>query len=176
MVVEHGYRSYLFARALGELEGLECDDEALFAAATLHDLAFMTMDELDDRCFAVAGAQAAEGVLEASPLSPAARRDVLDAICLHLNPAVPPERGAVQHLAHDGISLDVLGVRRWELDRDGVRRSFERHPRHGFTVRAEALMRAHGRRVRGCRCAVLFLAGLGPALRTGPWHGLDLAE
>lgn len=173
MIVEHGYRSYLFGRALGAVDGVKCDEEALFAATMLHDYAFMTMDELEDRCFTVAGAEAAEQLLASSPLSPAERHDVLDAITLHLNPAVPPERGAVQHLAHDGISLDVLGVRRWELDRLGVRRTFERRPRHGFTVRGEALMRAHGRRVRGCRCTVLFVAGMGPALRTGPWRRLD---
>ncbi|HYP55072.1 MAG TPA: hypothetical protein VEQ41_02055 [Solirubrobacterales bacterium] len=176
MLVEHGYRSYLFGRALGAVEGTECDPEALFAATMLHDWAFMTMDELEGRCFTVAGAEAAEQLLASSPLSHAERRDVLDAITLHLNPAVPPGQGAVQHLAHDGISLDVLGVRRWELDRLGVRRTFERHPRHGFTARAEPLMRAHGRRVRGCRCAALFLAGMGPALRTGPWRRLDIAE
>jgi hypothetical protein len=173
MVVEHSYRSYVFGRALGEVEGLDCNEEALFAATMLHDYAFMTMDSLEDRCFTVAGAEVAEQTLASSPLSAAERHDVLDAITLHLNPAVPAERGIIQHLAHDGISLDVLGVRRWELDRDGVRHTFERRPRHGFTVRAEALMRAHGRRVRGCRCGALFLAGLGPALRTGPWRRLD---
>ena len=33
MLVEHGLRSYLFARGLGQVEGLTCDDEALFVAA-----------------------------------------------------------------------------------------------------------------------------------------------
>ena len=40
MVVEHGYRSYIYGRALGSVEGLECDDEALFAATMFHDYAF----------------------------------------------------------------------------------------------------------------------------------------
>lgn len=173
MVVEHGYRSYLFARALGIVDDIECDEEALFAATMLHDYAFATMDSLEDRCFTLAGAEAAERLLECSPLSSSQRHDVLDAISLHLNPEVPRERGAIQHLAHDGILLDVLGVRAWELAAAGIRRSFERHPRHGFTVRGERLMRAHGRRVRGCRSGALFLAGFGPALRTGPWRAAD---
>lgn len=176
MIVEHGYRSYLFGRALGAVEGVDCDPEALFAATMLHDHAFMAMDTLEDRCFTVASAAIAEQLLESSPLSAAERHAVLDAITLHLNPAVPSEQGAVQHLAHDGILLDVLGVRRWDLDRGGVRRIFERHPRHGFTVRGEGLLRAHGRRVRCCRVGAAFLAGFGPALRTGPWRELDLAK
>lgn len=173
MVVEHGYRCYLFGRALGEAEGVECDAEALFAATMLHDYAFATIDSLSDCCFTFAGAEVAAQLLEGSPLSADSRRDVQDAITLHLNPHVPLEQGAVQHLAHDGIVLDVLGLRGWELDAAGIRRAFERHPRHGFTVRAEPLLRAHGRRVRGCRADVLFRAGFGQALRTGPWHHLD---
>lgn len=173
MIVEHGYRSYLFGRALGEAEGTECDPEALFAATMLHDWAFMTMDELDGECFAWAGAKEAEQLLVSSPLSESERHDVLDAICLHLNPAVPRRRGAVQHLAHDGIALDVLGIRGWELDGAGVRRTFGRHPRHGFTARGEKLMRAHGKRVPGCRSATLFSASRGQVLRASPWRRMD---
>lgn len=175
MVVEHGYRSYIFGRALGDGEGLECDEEALFAATMFHDFAFGTMDSLADRCFTVAGAEVAERFLASSPLTESARHDVLDAITLHLNPVVPPRQGSVQHLCHDGVLLDVLGLRAWELDSAGVRRTFERHPRHGFTVRGESLLRAHGRRVHGCRTAALFLTGFGPALRLGPWRSLDRA-
>ena len=69
MIVEHGLRSYLFARALGVAEGVEADDEALFAAAVLHDYAFGNMDELTDRCFTLAGAEVAADLLAASPLS-----------------------------------------------------------------------------------------------------------
>jgi hypothetical protein len=173
MVVEHGYRSHVFARALGLAEGLECDEEALFAATMLHDYAFETMGELTDRCFTLAGAEVAAEFLESSPLSAAACHDVLDAITLHLNPAVPRERGAIQRLAHDGIAVDVLGLRGWELDSAGIRRTFERYPRHGFSVRGEPLLRAHGRRVRGCRSGALFSAGFGTALKAGPWRSLD---
>jgi hypothetical protein len=173
MVIEHSYRSYLFGRALGLASGIECDQEALFAAAMFHDYAFSTMDRLDDCCFTFAGAEVAAEFLQGSPLSEDLRHDVLDAITLHFNPSVPPEQGAIQHLAHDGILLDVLGVRGWELDPSGVRRTAERHPRHGFTVRGAPLLRAHARRVKGCRVGAALLAGFGPALRTSPWRAAD---
>jgi hypothetical protein len=175
MIVEHGYRSYLFGRALGEVDGIEVDAEALFAATMLHDWAFMGMEELDGECFAWAGAKQAEQILVSSPLSDAERHDVLDAICLHLNPSVPREQGAVQHLAHDGIALDVLGMRGGELDSTGVRRAFERHPRHRFTARGEPLMRAHASRVPRCRSAALFTASFGQAFRASPWRQIDRA-
>jgi hypothetical protein len=172
MVVEHGYRSYLFGRALGAAEGLECDDEALFAATMFHDYAFETMESLDDCCFTFAGAEVAAEFLERSPLSEELRHDVLDAITLHLNPKVEPEK-PLQRLAHDGIALDVLGMRGWELDPAGVKLVADRHPRHGFTVRGAPLLRGHARRVPGCRAGALLLAGFGPALRTSPWHAAD---
>ena len=175
MVVEHGYRSYIFGQALGVAEGIECDPEALFAATMLHDYAFETMDLLTDRCFTVAGAEVADQLLASSPLDSSLRHDVLDAITLHLNPTVPAERGAVQHLAHDGIVLDVLGVRRARLDPAGVRRTFDSYPRHGFTVRGQPLLRAHARRVRGCRVGALMQTGFGRALSASPWHSLDRA-
>lgn len=156
--------------------GWRRQEEALFAATMLHDLGFERIDEVEDRRFTLVGAEAAAGLPDRSPLPPALRHDVLDAITLHLNPSVPAGRGTVQHLAHDGILLDVLGVRAAELDRAGMRRVRERHPGHGFGVRAEPLLRAHGRRVAGCRAGVLFRAGFGRALRLGPWHALDRAE
>jgi hypothetical protein len=174
-VVEHSYRSYIFGRALGLAEGIECDEEALFAATMFHDLAFPTIGSLTDKCFTLAGAEGAEPILAGSSLPASTQRDVLEAITLHLNPTVPREQGAVQHLTHDGVLLDVLGVRAWELDPEGVQRVAQDHPRLGFTVAAEPVLHGHGRRVHGCRAGALFLAGFGPALKTSPWHGSDRA-
>ncbi len=176
MVIEHSYRSYLFARALGQVEGIECDEEALFAATMFHDYAFPTIESLTDRCFTLVAAEEAERFLESSPLSESLRHDVLDAICLHINPTVPREHGAIQYLAHDGIIVDVIGIRNWELDRAGIRRTFERHPRHGFNLAAETLLKPHGKRVPNCRTAALFGAGFGPALKLSPWSPLDREE
>ena len=174
-VIEHSYRSYLFARALGAVEGIECDEEALFATTMFHDYAFPEIGSLTDRCFAVAGAEDAERFLETSPLSEDQRHDVLDAICLHINPSVSSERGALQHLAHDGIALDVVGMRAWELDGAGTRRVFESHPRHSFNELADTSMKPHGRRVPGCRIQSMFRMGFGQALKLTPWAPFEKA-
>jgi hypothetical protein len=169
MLVQHGYRSFLFARALGTVERISCDPEALFVAAILHDHAFQAMDAIGDRCFALAGAEVAARLLAETSLAPALQHDVLDGITLHLNPTVGPERGALQHLLHDGILLDVVGARSWHLDGDGIRRVVERHPRHQFNRRGEPILRAHARRVPGARSRALFACGFSAALRLGPW-------
>jgi hypothetical protein len=170
MLVQHGYRSYLYARALGQVEGVTCDDEALFAAAILHDYAFGEMDTISGKCFTLVGAEVAADLLKTSPLSEVLRHDVLDAITLHLNPKVGLQQGTLQHLVHDGIIVDVLGIRASELDPAGARRVQEQHPRHGFNSRGEPLLRAHGKRVHGCRAGALFATGFGPALKLAPWR------
>jgi HD domain len=173
MVVEHGYRSYLYARALAVRARIECDDEALFAATLLHDYAFGQMDEIDGKCFTLVGAEVAADLLAASPLAASVQRDVLDAITLHLNPSVPRSQGALQHLCHDGILVDVLGIGALKLDHAGIARVRERHPQHGFFDRGTPLLRGHARRVPGCRAAALFSAGFGTALRIGAWRERD---
>jgi hypothetical protein len=131
------------------------------------------MDTISGKCFTLVGAEVAADLLATSPLSDVLRHDVLDAITLHLNPTVAVKQGAVQHLVHDGIALDVLGIRARELDSSGVGRVQGRHPRHGFTVRGEPLLRAHARRVPGCRAGALLATGFGPALRINPWRGSE---
>jgi hypothetical protein len=173
MLVEHGYRSYVYARALGVVDGLTCDDEALFAATMLHDVAFAHMDAFSGKCFTLVGAEAADDVLAATALPADLRHAVLDAITLHFNPSVGPERGALQHLVHDGIVLDVLGARGWQLDPGGVRRVQDQHPRHAFTLRGEPLLRVHRRRTPGGRVDAMFRCGFAPALRTSPWRSLE---
>jgi hypothetical protein len=118
----------------------------------------------------------AADLLAASPLAAALQHDVLDGICLHLNPAVDSDQGVIQHLMHDGIVVDVVGFGAHRLDPAGIGRVMDRHPRHQFNLRGEPRLRAHGRRVHGCRAGALFAAGFGPALRIAPWVARERSE
>jgi hypothetical protein len=169
-VVEHSYRSYLYARALAIAEGVECDEEATFVAAMFHDYGMKDIASLRDRCFTLPGADGAERATEGAGWPQERREDAMEAITMHLNPVVPLERGAVQHLVHDGVLLDVVGLRAWELDREGIRRVRERHPRLGFNQTGGGLLRENARNVPGCRAGALFATGFGLALRLGPWQ------
>jgi hypothetical protein len=170
MLVEHGIRSYLFARALGRLDQLECDDEALFVAAVLHDYAFpVDPTRIADRCFSLEGAEAAQEILRDSSLTAALQHAVLDSITLHLNPYVSRERGVLQHLLHAGVMADAAGVRAWELDRDGVRRVCAKHPRLHFQSRGIVGFRAHAAQLPASRTQHALWCGFGVALKLGPW-------
>jgi hypothetical protein len=176
MVLEHGYRSYVFARTLGVLEGIECNHEALFSATMLHAHAFAELSTLEGACFTWPSIEVAERLLQDSPFTSQVQNDVLDAISLHLNPAVGPRLGELQHLTHDGILLDILGVRAWELDREGLDRVVEAHPRHGLTVRADLELREHARRVPHSRMACHYRSGFGPAVKLSRWWAHDWAH
>jgi hypothetical protein len=168
-IVEHSYRSYIYARALAIAEGVECDEEATFVAAMLHDYGMKEIDSLTDRCFTLPGSEAAEVLLQRHGWEPERREPAAEAITRHLNPAVPIAQGTVQHLVHDGVILDVVGLRAWELDPEGIERVRERHARLRFNE-VGGMLRRHGKAVPGCRAGALFAGGFGLALRLGPWQ------
>lgn len=170
MLIEHSARSYLFARGLGARDGLTYDDEALFVACMLHDLAFPSVDTTADHCFGWEGAELAAAALQRSAMAPESVHDVLDAIALHLNPWVQPSQGVLQHLLHAGVMVDTVGVRAWDLDPEGVARVIARHPRERFVLDGWSGFQAHARRVPGGRANRAVRCGFGYALRIGPWH------
>ena len=176
MLVTHGIRSYLYARALAKLENLSCDDDALFVAAVLHDFAFpVAPARVGDCCFSLAGAEAAAALLRDSDLSAVAQHAVLDAITLHLNPYVAREQGSLQYLLHAGVMVDATGVRAWQLEREGVERVIEKHPRLGFPRHGLPAFREAGR-LRGSRPAVALHCGFGSAMKMSPWGAYEARE
>ena len=158
MVVEHNYRSFIFARALGALNRLEHDPEPLFVAAMLHD---QGVAEPTGRCFTLAGAEVAERL---------SGETAAEAITLHLNPSVPPEQSAEAHLLHDAVLLDAVGLRAWELRREAIDRVRAKHPRLRFSQDGGKLLQQQAKAIPHCRTAAALRSGFGLALRLGPWR------
>lgn len=129
-LLNHSYRTYRFASALGERERLEVDREVLFAAALLHDTGLVLADGGDD--FTLASARVAWDVAEQAGLSSAATEVLQTAITLHHNPRVPRDAGPVAYLLSAGAGVDVVGIRAWELPPNVLRRALTDHPRDGF--------------------------------------------
>jgi HD domain len=163
--LEHSYRSYVYARALGEAERVRPDEELLFVATMCHDVGAVTPDTDDGgRCFTLAGADLAERLLEdgARPARPAL---AAEAITLHINPEVPLEQGVEAHLMHDGVLMDAVGLRAWELDHDLIEAARERHPRLGFGRAAVTALGDQARAIPGCRIAAAMRCGFGLSVR-----------
>ncbi len=171
MVIEHNYRSFIYARALAALAGIAHDEELLFVATMFHDAGVLEPDLSDGgRCFTLRGAADAESHLEQFNWSDERRAAAAEAITLHLNPAVPLDRGAEAHLMHDGVLLDAVGLRAWELRRAAIERVRSRHPRLRFSQDGGRLLAKQARAIPGCRVAAALGSGFGIALRLGPWQ------
>lgn len=129
-LLNHSYRAYLFGRALGELEGLEVDEELLFAGALLHDVGLVrTTGDVD---FTLASARLAEQVADEVGLSTAATEVMQTAITMHYSPGVSPSAGPVAYLLSAGAAVDVVGLRSWELPRGTLTDAVREYPRADF--------------------------------------------
>ena len=163
-IAGHARRTYLWGALLAAGDGLDFDAELLYVAALVHDVGIA--ESTAAPCFTLRSADAAGRV----GLPPERERRVAEAITLHMNAAVPAARhGAEAHLVNAGAALDVVGLRHWELHRSTLDAVLELHPRLDFTRRWDALVRDHARRAPGCRTHLLVRAGIGVAMRLGPF-------
>jgi hypothetical protein len=167
-LVNHSHRSYTFGRALGELEGLEVDDELLFAAAMLHDTGLVDPTGAAD--FTLASARVARDVAERVGLSSAASATMQTAITLHHSPGVDLTAGPVAYLLSAGTAVDVVGLRSWELPATTLRDAVGSHPREHFKRVFAAAFAEEAARVPKGRTSLLHRYGaFGAAIRLAPF-------
>lgn len=135
-MVNHSIRTWAWGRVVAALDGVRFDDELLWVASLMHDAGVLEPHRRSaGECFSLRSADAARQVV--SPFAwDAARGDRLaETITLHLNPYVPPARGAEAHLMSAGVLLDVIGVRFWDLHPEVVQAVLARWPRHDMKRR-----------------------------------------
>jgi hypothetical protein len=168
-MLHHSHRTFAFGAALGELENLDVDLELLFAAALLHDVGLPTsVDQVD---FTLASARAARDVAEQVGLSTAATDILRSAITLHHSPGVGLAHGTVAYLLSAGASLDVVGLRSWQLPPEVIAAVVAAHPRAGFTREFSTAFRAEATRVPRGRAAFLRRYGaLDLAVKAAPFR------
>jgi hypothetical protein len=167
-LINHSHRSYTFGRALGELEGIEVDDELLFAAAMLHDTGLANPTGGAD--FTLASARVARDVAERVGLSTAASTTMQTAITLHHSPGVALTAGPVAYLLSAGAAVDVVGLRSWELPAKTLRDAVATHPRENFKQAFAAAFAQEAARVPRGRTRLLHRYGaFGAAIRFAPF-------
>ncbi|MEV0283432.1 MULTISPECIES: HD domain-containing protein [unclassified Kribbella] len=162
----HCIRTWFWASLLGARDGIKTDDELLYVACLLHDIA-LTDDYRPPEsaaCFAVHGAEVARTTL-AGLGSPYAD-DVAEAIALHMNINVAQSPEA--HLLHAGAHLDVAGTRAGDLPRPAIRQVVAKHPRDGFPTCFATLMRRESTERPNSRAALLWRLGMRLPLNHNP--------
>jgi hypothetical protein len=109
-LVNHGMRTYAWACAFAERDGLLPDRELLYCAS-LHDLG-IAEDHLPPlgECFAHSGAVQARETLRAQGMPESRAQIVAEAICLHLNLVVDVlQHGPEANLLRAATACDVVG-------------------------------------------------------------------
>jgi len=129
-IADHSIRSFLFARLIAEQEGslhdAAYDEDLLFAACVLHDLALGRLGVGKAR-FEVEGADLAVSVLTEHGVPAADVDRVWEAIALHSLAGIADRRGLLTYLTHKGIFSDAGSF----ADLDATRRQpvYARYPR-----------------------------------------------
>jgi hypothetical protein len=166
--LHHRYRTYLFGRALGELEGTDVDTELLFAGALLHDTGLVNPNGAAD--FTLGSTRLAREVAEQVGLSTAATDTMLTAITQHYTPGVTIDAGPVAYLLAAGAAVDVVGLRSWDLPPITLTEAAREHPRAGFKIVFTEAFRQEAARVPEGRARLLHRYGaFAAAVRFAPF-------
>ncbi len=129
-LLNHSHRTFVFGRALGELEEVDVDAELLYAAALLHDTGLVLARGRED--FTLTSARVARDLSEQVGLSTAATETLQTAITMHCSPRVTLAAGPVAYLLAAGAGVDVVGLRCWDLPRSTLVAAVAAHPREDF--------------------------------------------
>lgn len=157
-MVNHSYRTFVFGLALARLDEVRVDHEALLVGALMHDIALET--PTPRRCFAVVGAERTLALGRAVEGAEATSRIAAEAVCLHTTPGLDAAQHPAGYLISAGATVDLLGLRLWDMEPAFVARVFEAYPRLGAKRHAAACWRREARAVPGGRAALLEHAAL----------------
>jgi hypothetical protein len=171
----HCLRTWAFGRFIAQVDGLAIDDETLFLAAMLHDVALtdtyrVSPDETPAAClcFAAHGAHLAEQALVRLGADRAVATTVGDAIGWHLNAGVPQDAGPDAVALNAGAALDVIGLRAADVGRTAVAAVIREEPRDGFVDGFSAALRLEAHDRPDSRTGLLLRLGFAQAIRLNP--------
>jgi HD domain len=163
-VVNHSFRTYLWAALLGFHDGLSYDAEMLYVASLLHDVGFAEVQNTADGrpcCLTVPGARMAVEVGSAAGWDEHRCEAVAEAITLHANLYVGRRYGPEACLLYAGARLDQTGFRLGDLHPEDVDAALARYPRENWKRACCQMMSNQAYGVPGSRASFYtrFLAG-----------------
>ena len=167
-LLNHSFRTYRFGRAIGEVEGVDVDEELLFAAAMLHDTGLVAPPASAD--FTLASSRFARDVAEQVGLSTAASDILETAITMHHSPGVTSHAGPEAYLLSAGAAVDVIGFHAWDLPDGTLAEAVALYPRNDFKQVFTAAFRQEAARVPEGRARFLYRYGaFAAAIKLAPF-------
>jgi hypothetical protein len=171
-IFHHSCRTFYWAAAIAEIDGVPFDAEELAVASLLHDIELGKVQEraaAGCHCFAGAGAVTADAWLKSNDAGADMRAAITEAIALHLNPGVRLSLGATPHLLNVGAMADVVGSRMAAISAEQRGHTLAEHPRHGFKVEMKAHMRAEQIAAPKSRAGLLMNIGFAKLIDAAPF-------
>jgi hypothetical protein len=153
-VVNHSFRTYLWAVLLGLRDGLRYDAEMVYVASLLHDVGFTEVQHATDGrpcCLTFPAARMAVEVGAAAGWDERRCDAIAEAITLHANLYVGRRYGPEAYLLYAGARLDQTGFRFGDLHPEDVDRVLARYPREGWKRSCCQMMRNQADGVPGSR-------------------------
>jgi hypothetical protein len=167
-LVGHSYRTWLFGRALAEVDGNELDAELFYCGSLLHDHGIA--QPTPGRDFTLGSAERTLTCATAAKVSDDRAQVLADAICVHTTPGVSIERdGALGCYLQWGAMVDGAGLRIWDVAPTNVTEILHRYPRVDFKRQLVAMIRAEAAAVPQGRFGLLVRCGLPLAVRMAPF-------
>jgi hypothetical protein len=153
VLLNHSVRSFVWASAVADLDGVDHDPELLFVSAMLHDIGLTRHFDNHSLPFEVAGGHVARVFAAGLGWSEARGIRAAEVIERHMWPSVDPLVDAEGYLLEVGTSVDIAGARADEMPADLRDVSLSRWPRAGLAAEFTSCFRDQGRRKPGSRTA-----------------------
>lgn len=167
-IIGHSYRSWIFGRALADVDAVELDEELLYAGCLLHDHGIAPAVPGED--FTIRSARRATECAASAQLDGRRATQLSDAITVHTTPGIRVEHdGPLGYYIQAGAMVDIMGNRLWDLSANLVGDTLTRYDRHGFTRELAGHVAAEARAVRGGRFALLRRCGFIPLMHVAPF-------
>jgi HD domain len=140
MVWHHCERSYQFAAAFAQADGVVLDDEVLYLGTLLHDVGLCPGGDGTSR-FEIRGANLVRTMLLEQGMERHRIDNVWDCIAMHASSAFARHKSPETRYSSRGISVDVRGSGAATLDPKFVRAVLDRWPRHDFPSQFSDLLK-----------------------------------
>lgn len=164
----HSYRSWIFGRALADVDGIAVDDELLFAGALLHDHGIEPLVPGED--FTLRSARRAVDCARSAELDDTRTTALADSITVHTTPGITVERdGALGYYIQNGALVDIAGNRFWDLSQSLIDDTLARYDRRGFTRGLGDHFTAEAKAVPGGRFSMLRRCGFVGLMHIAPF-------
>lgn len=171
MLVNHSFRTYLWASILGAYRGMRYDEEAVYVGALLHDYGLAEGHSDPPACFTLLGAGAAKQIGQHCGWEPRRSDLAAEAITLHMNLRVSKDAPEA-YLVAAGTQLDVIGRGFWHVHPDTIAAVLERYPRGEVKREMLTLFREQSKRHPGTRARLYQrYLGLPLLIRSAPFKG-----